>query len=390
LKADLGATKGFFRHRRKIAPLLWREILLEQKLLIQFLGPGGNMKKVMFFLLLAAAAFSMLYANGQKADSSAAQTAEEDPNYVVKIGRGITTGLCGSPFVIAEVNGYFEAEGLKFEMVTIGTGESQMAITTGKIDATSGLMATTIQPLANGFDIKIPLGIHTGCQKVVVRPDSGINTPADLKGKKIGTSGMAASGTVVAQRYLASLGIGVAPPKLEVDWVIYQSADLPLALERGQVDAIALGDPSAYLIEKEGNGKVIINQATDDYLKDEFCCVVQLATAFVEKYPLAAAKFTRAIQKAAAWVQENPVETATILKESKGVAGEIEDNAAILRTYNYKASVSEARIAISRNVNDLKAIGLISADVDGDDLTKRVFVALDGVPDNLYGLTPRE
>ncbi|MDR3192455.1 MAG: ABC transporter substrate-binding protein [Treponema sp.] len=349
----------------------------------------------LFWAVVCAGAIILprgVYARGQapagSSEAAGIPAANEDENYVVKIGRGVTAGLCGAPYFIAETLGYYEEEGLKWEAVFQSTGESQMNLTTGKTDVGSGLLATTIQPLANGFDIKIPLGIHTGCQKVLVKKNSGINRAADLKGKKIGTSGMAASSTVITQRTLANLGIGVAPPNLEVDFVIFQASDLPLAISTGQVDAIALGDPTAYLAELEHDLKVIINQATDDYLKDEFCCMVQLRTGFYLEHPKAAAKFVRAIQRAAAFVQENPEKTAELLAEAKHVAGDPKVNAEILKTYNYKASVSEARKAISRNVNDLKRIGIIKDDIDGDELTNRVFVALDGVPDNLYGNPP--
>jgi NitT/TauT family transport system substrate-binding protein len=150
------------------------------------------------------------------------------------------------------------------------------------------------------------------------------------------------------------------------------------------VDAIALGDPTAYITEQETGARVIINQATDDYLKDEFCCVVVASTTFIQNHPKAAAKFVRAIQKAAAFVQENPDETARILAEGNYVAGDPAVNAAILRTYNFKASVSEARTAIARNTSDLQRINLVDRNVDGNQLTNQVFIALDGVPDSLY------
>jgi NitT/TauT family transport system substrate-binding protein len=195
---------------------------------------------------------------------------------------------------------------------------------------------------------------------------------------------MAASGTVIAQRYLAELGIGVSADNLEVEWLIYPSTELPLALERGQVDAIALGDPTAYIVESEGKGVAIINSATDDYLKDEFCCAIAASTSLVARHPEAAAKFTRAIQKAARFVQENPDETARLMDEKKFVAGDPRTNAAILKTYSYRASVSEAEVAIARNARDLQRIKLVSDDVNVDALVRNTFVALPGVPDSLY------
>ncbi|MDR1024196.1 MAG: ABC transporter substrate-binding protein [Treponema sp.] len=331
-----------------------------------------------FLALLLAGTVLIAYARGRPQ----ASVAEED--YVVKIGQGVTVGLCSAPFFIAGEKGYYEEEGIKWDIIQVETGQSNLLLTTGQIDVTNNLLATLIQPLANGLDIKIPLGIHTGCQKVLVRPDSPIQSPADLRGKRIGTTGMAASGTVITQRYLAELGIGVSADNLEVEWVIYQSADLPLALERGQVDAIALGDPTAYIIENEGKGRVIINQATDDYLREEYCCVLVAGSNFVRDYPRIAARFTRAIQKAAAYVQNNPEETARLMAEKRYVAGDPETNAAILKTYDFRSSVSGAQIAIGRNTRDLQRIKLVGDDIDSDALTRNIFIALDGVPDSLF------
>jgi hypothetical protein len=57
---------------------------------------------------------------------------------------------------------------------------------------------------------------------------------------------------------------------------------------------------------------------------------------------------------------------------------------AILKTYNYRASVSEAETAIGRNARDLQRIKLVSNDVNVDALIRNTFVALPGVPDTLY------
>lgn len=312
----------------------------------------------------------------------AKKKANED--YSLVIGTGVVGGLCAAPFYIAFDKGYFDEEGIKYTEHKIESGQGPQLLTTGQIDVTHSLLASLVQPIVNGLDVKITLGIHTGCIKVLVLPDSPIKTAADLKGKKIGTSGMAASSTVITQRYLAEIGVGVSAENLEVEWAIYQNSDLGLALEKGQVDAIALTDPTAAILENAGKGRAIINSATDAYLKDEFCCVVVARSQIVKDHPELIAGFTRAIQRASKFVQENPDETAQILADNKYVAGDPVVNANILRTYNYRAAVDEVRIAIERNANDLKKIGLIGSDVDPKKITENTFIALKGVPDTLY------
>jgi NitT/TauT family transport system substrate-binding protein len=194
---------------------------------------------------------------------------------------------------------------------------------------------------------------------------------------------MNVAATIITQRYLAELGIGTTADNLEVDWLIYPSSELPLAMERGQVDAIAINDPTASIIENEGRGRAIIDTGRDDYMKDEFCCLLIASTAMYNEHPEALTKLTRAIQKASNYVQENPVETALLMAEKQYVAGDPAVNGQILTTYNFHASVSDAEAAILRNARDLQRIGLIDASVDVNTLTKNTFVALPGVPDKL-------
>jgi NitT/TauT family transport system substrate-binding protein len=335
------------------------------------------MKKKAFVFLFACAVLALAFAGGDKDD------VKSGGDYKLVIGYPVEGGLCEAPFYIAIEKGFFAEEGLKWERYNLEPGAAMNLLTTGQIDVTNNLLATLIQPLANGLDVKIPLALHTGCVKVLVRPDSPIKSPIDLKGKKIGVPSLNSSTRVIPARVLASLGLKVEGANADVEWIIYPSAELPLALERGLVDAIGSGDPAATLIENAGKGRAIINNATDHNLQHEFCCVTPIRSETVAKHPAEVAKFLRAIQKAAKWVQENPDETARIITEKRYVAGEAADNAQVLKTYNFRASVSQAKVAIERNARELQQIGIVAKDVDVNALVKNTFVAVPGVPDTL-------
>jgi len=338
------------------------------------------MKKIVFVVLTACLALSGLSAEGAR-DRRAAASGED---YTLVIGVPVTGGLCEAPFYIAIEKGYYAEEGLKYTEFKMDSGTAMNHLTTGTIDVTNNLLATLIQPIANGLDIKIPLALHTGCVKTLVRADSNIYSPLDLKDKRIGVSSLNSSSKVIPSRVLAGLGLKPDGDGADVEWVIYPQTELPLALERGLVDAIGLGDPAASIIENEGKARVVINNATDPGLRDEFCCVTPVRTETILQHPEAVAKFLRAIQKAAKWVQENPDETARIITEKKYIAGEVAVNAQVLKTYNYKASVSQALSAIERNARELQQIGLVKPDVDVDALVKNTFYSVPGVPDSLF------
>jgi NitT/TauT family transport system substrate-binding protein len=288
-----------------------------------------------------------------------------------------------APFFIASEKGFYEAEGLKYDEIRIDTGAAHQLLTTGQIDGTNFLLSGLIQPLSNGLDVKIPLGLHTGCIKVLADPDSNIRAVTDLRGKRIGVPGMAAPATLIAMRYLADQGIGVSDENSEVEWLVFAQGDLPMALERKQVDAIALTDPSAWIVESQGKGRVIINTTADEYMKHEICCVVEASSSVYRNHPAALAKFVRALQHATAYVQTNPDETARLMAEKNFVAGDPLVNAQVLKTYSYSASVSGAKTAILRNATELQKIGIVDKDVNVDAITNSTFVALPGVPDSL-------
>ncbi|GAB7140223.1 ABC transporter substrate-binding protein [Deferribacterales bacterium RsTz2092] len=307
-------------------------------------------------------------------------------DYVLKIGYAVQGGLCEAPFYIAIAKGFYEEEGLKYEWVNVEPGTAMNLLTTGQIDVVNNLLATLIAPLANGLDVKIPLALHTGCVKLLVKPNSPIKSAADLapvngKKKKIGVASMNASTRVIPARVIAKLGIN---PDTDVEWVIYPNAELPLALEKGLVDAIGSGDPAATIIESQGKARVVINNA-DGELAHEFCCVTPVRSKTLKDHPEEVAKFLRALQKAAKWVQEHPDETTQILYEKKYIAGDPKLNAKVLKTYSYKASVSEAKTAIERNVRDLQSIGMLKKDVDVKKLVNNTYYAVPGVPDSLFG-----
>ncbi|MHC6202812.1 ABC transporter substrate-binding protein [Breznakiellaceae bacterium SP9] len=336
------------------------------------------MRKQFCVLFLAFAALASVAAGGNQAKNASGG------DFVLSIGLLVEGGLCEAPFYIAVEKGFYDEEGLKYKEFKMDPGTAMNHLTTGNIDVTNNLLATLIQPIANGLDVKIPLALHTGCVKVLVKPDSPIKSAIDLKGKKIGVASMNASTRVIPSRVLAALGLKIEGPNADVEWLIYPSAELPLALERGLVDAIGSNDPAASIIEAEGKARVVINNAADGNLKDEFCCVTPVRSKTLAEHPEEVAKFLRAIQKASKWVQENPDEAARIITEKKYIAGEVATNARVLKTYNYRASVSAALSALDRNAKELQQIGLVAADVDVNALVKNTFAAVPGVPDSLY------
>lgn len=310
----------------------------------------------------------------------AGTTPSEDPDkdFVLRIGYG--GNLCEAPLHIAVEKGFFEAEGLKVELIKLAPGTTFDAVTANQIDAGFSLLASLIQPLSNGLPIKITTGLHTGCDKVLVKPGAGIESPADFVGKKVGVTSYTASPYIFAKRVLADNGVDVTAENSQVEFVVYAVANLPLALENGAVDAIAMNDPTATIAADEYGYDVIFDSALDEPYKDQYCCSAFVRENLTAEHPGVAAKYTIAMQKASAWVQEHQDEVTQIQSDNKWVAGDPAVNAQVLKTFNYIPSYEQAYEMFGLLARQLQEVGMLDDEVDTAALQKNSFVLLDGLP----------
>ena len=335
-------------------------------------------KKLIGITVIAAMTVSLLAGCGASEQNNVSE-ADSNGEYVVKVG--YSPALCHAPIHIAVENGYFAEEGLNFEAINIDSAVIAEAVGTGQVDAGFGLVGKFVQPLENGLPMKLTAGIHTGCAKLLVPLDSDIKTVADLKGKRIGVSSLADSPCLTAKRSLASVGVGVTADNMEVEFVVFSAADLPMALQNGAVDAICHADPAISKAQEEYNLRAIINTTTDDKYKDEYCCLSFVTTDLATKHPDLAAKYTRAVMKAAKWIEENSREAAQIQIDKNYVTGDVDFNAKILESYNYAPSVSGGFEALEKSVIELQDIGIIRKETDAQALINNSFVKFDDVAD---------
>lgn len=333
------------------------------------------MKKSFLFTILLLAA--LLFTGCGGTENSTADGNGDD--LVLKIA--YNNSLCEAPIQMGAEKGFFEAEGLKFEMVKADAAHMPEAIGSGQVDAGFGLLGKYLQPIDNGLDIKITAGIHTGCTKLLVPESSDIKSVADLKGKKVGTGGLGAAGTIITRRSLYHEGLNASPDNCDVEFVVYSESDLAQALQNGAIDAIVLGDPRASIAEKDYNLKAIIDTAKDEEYKNEYCCISFVTGDIAKNHPEIAEKFTRAIMKASQWVEENKEETAKIQIEKNWVAGDADFNAQVLSSYSYKPALDGGYEALKITVPDLQAIGLIKSDRNADEFIENARLSFDALSD---------
>lgn len=301
---------------------------------------------------------------------------------------GYRTGsLCAIPIHIAVLNGLFEKEfeaiGQKVETLHQSgfSGTTAELVGAGKVHGGFELIASNLQAMENGLPIVFATGVHTGCTRYFVRQNSEINSPADLRGKKIGVMNLTDSSVINLKRKLGDCGIKVSLADSEVEFLTYEMSALGLALKNGQVDAIALHEPMASKVANEFGFKQILDTGTDEKFKDEYCCQIFVTEDFLEKNPEGVKAFIRAIQKASAYVQAVPEEAARIQLENNFTSGTVEGNVKILKTLNYTSSYEKGRQTFVNAVHELKDLGVLKPTTDAEAFIKRGYVDLKGIPE---------
>jgi NitT/TauT family transport system substrate-binding protein len=299
-----------------------------------------------------------------------------------KAGNKVRVGYigltCEAPIFSAVEKGFFKEEGLDVSLVKCEWANYKDVLALGGFDVTHHLVMYFLKPIEQGLDVKFTGGIHRGCLRVQAAAKGNVRKIADLRGKRIGVPGMGTPPFIFANRVLGANGID---PSKEITWRVFPSGELGLALDKGEVDAVADSEPIGSLLLAEGKVVNVSDQATDPPYKDEYCCAVIVNGKFLKANPQAAAAATRALLKAAKWVEANPAAAARLSVEKKYLGSNPELNTVAISHLRYVPSVSGAETAVSSAAAEMKVAGMLAPTTDVSDLAKRAFAHLDGVTD---------
>jgi len=245
-------------------------------------------------------------------------------------------GLCGAPIFIAFEKGFFAEEGFDATLITADTETRKISLNNGTIPVINGDFQF-FPSIEEGVNVKVVDGLHKGCIKFAVRPDSDIKTAADFKGKKIGVDEMGGSPHQVASMWLEKAGISAKPENGEVQFLPFSDGNLELeALLSGAIDVAAMWDPFASVAEKNGRVKVVFDLTTDPAFADHYCCFLYASSRVIKENPGKVAALLRVYRKASDWITNNPKEAVDIISDKKYSAIEDKELAAeLISHYQY-------------------------------------------------------
>lgn len=150
------------------------------------------------------------------------------------VGLGYIPNVQFAQFYRAQQQGYYRAAGLDVTFQheadpNLITLLAQGAVDIGIADGTS-----VIPAVGQGVTVRYVATIYARFPSVVmVAADSGINSAADLRGRKLAIPGRYGSSWIMLQALLASAGMSA----VDLDVQLYPQYGQEVALQQGQVDA---------------------------------------------------------------------------------------------------------------------------------------------------------
>src|SRR6202451_3737321 len=215
---------------------------------------------------------------------------------------------CHSPLGFGVAKGLYAKYNLDVELYPFSSSGQTVvqALATGKADAGAGLVGDWLEPLEQGFDVKLFVGSHGGCGRLFASEKSGIKDLKDLKGKTIAVYAMGASPQTVLQVSIFKAGLD---PNADVNWKVVPFDLVGETVARGEADAGIHIDPWAWSIEKKNNLRHIADTQTG-YYEGHTCCVLGANGPFLQANKDALRRLAEANIEVHEYTAKNPGEVA--------------------------------------------------------------------------------
>jgi ABC-type nitrate/sulfonate/bicarbonate transport system substrate-binding protein len=257
------------------------------------------------------------------------------------------------PGIVATRKGFFAANGVEMDTVSIGVSPGMQAVAAGSLNImhnTCNAVISFIEMGGRGAHLSlVSMGVHPG----VVVTKKGLTSASELKGKVVGTSSVKSGSTILLRRLLKARGLGPA----DYDVVAGQGG-----LQAGALDAVWLVPPQSLTAVKAGYP--VLGTFKEVAPKFPFVCFAT-NDAWIKADPAAAQGFAKAWLAAVAWLYDpaNRTEAEKLLAEELKLAPDV-------AAASYDELIAKSKDTFPRDgrVDPEVLRGMIDIMVEGEEL----------------------
>jgi NitT/TauT family transport system substrate-binding protein len=253
------------------------------------------LKKSLFLIIASILTLSIVLAGcGQGEENQ--QTGEgEKPAEKVSVDIGMLKLTSSAPLFIAIEKGFFEEENIQANEKWFEAAQPiAVATAGGSVDVgATGITASLYNMVAGGQQLWIVADKGReqkgySSSALLVHNDSGVTTPEELKGKRIGITQTGSTFHYMAGRILENHNMSLSDVQLVP---LNSIKGLMEALNSQQVDAVILNEPNISTAVAEGYGKVITQvgdemdyQTSGIFFSPKFADDRETAVSFMKAY----------------------------------------------------------------------------------------------------------
>jgi NitT/TauT family transport system substrate-binding protein len=265
-------------------------------------------------VVFAAAALAIGACGGDD-DSSGDEAAGGGETTTLKVSYVPYVGA--APFILGIEQGFFEERGLEIDdsqgpapapiMAQVVSGQLDIGFTTIPaliLAVSGGAPLQAISPFDGIIDPDSPQGA------ILVKKDSGIESPRDLEGKKVGVVALMSELDVLLHEVVRRDGGDPA----QVESVQIPFPEMLAALKADRVDAVVDVEPFLTLAEQEG-GYEAISFPEVEVVPNQPVTAFVASEEFIEANPEVVENFRAAMEESLEYAGEHPEEAQATMTE---------------------------------------------------------------------------
>ncbi|MCC3301981.1 ABC transporter substrate-binding protein [Arthrobacter sp. zg-Y895] len=266
------------------------------------------MKPILRMLAASTAVLALAACGSGSPSGEAEDTGEAGGGDLTQVTVGVIPIVDVAPIYLGVQEGFFEEEGLELELQPAQGGAAIVpGVMSGSMDFGFSNISSMLVAKSKGLDVQVVTAgaASTGEDGadfggILVNPDAGIETAADLAGKKVAVNTLNNINDTTVRAAVRKAG---GDPS-GIEFVELAFPDMQAALERGQVDAIQVVEP--FLTGGQNAGSTPIASNYVDTAEDLTVAGYFTTSAKAEDDAETVEKFTAAMNKSLEYAEENP------------------------------------------------------------------------------------
>ncbi len=244
----------------------------------------------------------------------------------LRVGKAIALPFDFTPLDVGMAKGFYAKHGLEIEEVNFaGSAKLQQGLAAQAVDIGLGSGPELSFVAKGNTDLGIAAFAGPAAGLVlIVRPDAGVNGPADLKGKKISVSTV--GGLTDWMVHQVSQRQGWGPDGIAVTPLGSDEAQVA-AMRTNEIAGMAIDVAGAYTLQLAGDAKIVLRFST---IVPDFINHITYATdKIMAEHPDQVRAFLAGWFETVAWMRQNKEEAvkiaAPVMHKSPEIAGRAYD-----------------------------------------------------------------